>query len=251
MSIYLTTTSTVTISDLGNRTFTHPIVNYNLTDEYKEEEIRDSADIQTCITYGYIHLYDDNGLTYSNIKSGLSSQLLPITTKGDIYIYGSNPIRLPIGTKGQELSPDTSSLNGIKWVTPASYQSTPSDPSTTTSTTGVMMGINSTITPVKSGKILIIISGDTDNSTNSRGTVIGLRVGTGTPPVNGSSLTGTSYGGLKNFFQNNSVVRSPFTLNSIVSSLTIGNTYWVDISLAAVTSGTARVRNISVSITEL
>jgi hypothetical protein len=44
---------------------------------------------------------------------------------------------------------------------------------------------------------------------------------------------------------------NPFSLNAIVQSLTIGTTYWIDVSLIAITGGTASIKNLSVSIIEL
>jgi hypothetical protein len=40
-------------------------------------------------------------------------------------------------------------------------------------------------------------------------------------------------------------------LNALVTGLTLSTTVWVDISLAAITGGTARVRDISISLVEL
>jgi hypothetical protein len=48
-----------------------------------------------------------------------------------------------------------------------------------------------------------------------------------------------------------SVPRVPFSLNAIVSGLTLNTEVWVDVSLASITGGNSRVRDISVSIIEL
>ena len=118
-----------------------------------------------------------------------------------------------------------------------------------------MMGLAATITPTITGKILIIISGDFDNNTGDDGAQVQIRTGTGTAPLNGAALTGTTRGGLVKMVVTASggsaTTRVPFSLNSIVSALTLGTSVWVDISLAAITGGTARVRDISVSIIEL
>lgn len=136
-----------------------------------------------------------------------------------------------------------------------SYQTTPSDPSTTTSGTGVMMGLAGTITPTKSGKLLILVSGDTDNNTLGAGTLVQIRYGTGTAPSNGAALTGTAVGGLVRNTNPNLLGLLPgvssFSLNAAPSGLTLGTAYWIDISLARVTSGTARARDISISLAEL
>jgi hypothetical protein len=44
---------------------------------------------------------------------------------------------------------------------------------------------------------------------------------------------------------------APFAGDAIVNGLTINTAIWVDISLAAITSGTARLRDVSVSIVEI
>lgn len=41
----------------------------------------------------------------------------PLTTKGDIYVFGSTNTRLGVGTNGYELTPDSSEATGLKWVT--------------------------------------------------------------------------------------------------------------------------------------
>ena len=133
----------------------------------------------------------------------------------------------------------------------ATSQGDPTDPTTTTSMIGVMMGLSQSITPVRSGKILIIISGDIDSDMSGAGSQVQIRFGTGTAPINNDSLTGTPIGGLVKFIQNNDVQRHPWGLNAIVSELTLNTPVWVDISLAAITGGNARVRDISVSIVEL
>jgi len=131
----------------------------------------------------------------------------------------------------------------------------PADPTTTTSTAGVMMGLGSTVsfTPTRTGKIMIILSGDGDNDTNSRGANVQMRYGTGVAPANGAALTGTTVGTLIRIFNRDSVEIFPFTLNGIVSGLSVGTAIWVDISLASVGDGTntARVRDIMVTIIEI
>jgi hypothetical protein len=117
-----------------------------------------------------------------------------------------------------------------------------------------MMGLAGAITPAGSGKIMIVITGDTDNDTAADGTKMGIRYGTGTAPTNGVALTGTAVGTLPNSANANlalDVNRYPFAVSAVVTGLVVGTPYWVDLSLAAVTGGVARVRNISISIQEI
>jgi hypothetical protein len=144
------------------------------------------------------------------------------------------------------------------WQTPqsASSQKTPVDPATTSSTVGVMMGLSASITPVLTGKIMIIISGDIDNDTGDDGAQVQMRTGTGTPPINGAALTGTTQGGLVKMSVvvsggATNVTRVPFSLNAIVTGLTLNTAVWIDLDLAAIGGGNARVRDISISVVEL
>ena len=118
------------------------------------------------------------------------------------------------------------------------------------------MGLSASITPVVTGKVLIIVSGDMDNDSGDDGAQVQMRTGTGTPPINGAALTGTAQGGLVKMDvatsgAGNSVTRVPFSLNAIVTGLTLNTAVWIDISLAATGAGNARVRDISISVVEL
>lgn len=176
----------------------------------------------------------------------------------------ANNVILGNGTSNvQFVAPGTSgnvlTSNGTTWTsaaistTPNVSQSTPADPTSTSSTTGVMMGLNAAITPTGSGKILIIISGDSQNNTGGDGTKKQIRFGTGTAPINGAALTGTAAGGLQVDVnqQSSGGQEQGFSLNAIVSGLTLSTAYWIDISLGAVTGGTASLKNLSISIIEI
>lgn len=129
-------------------------------------------------------------------------------------------------------------------------QGNPSAPAGTSNTTGVMMGLAQSFTPTATTRIIIVISGNMANSSGSATSKAQIRYGTGAAPANGAALTGTAAGGL--------IIGAPigataqgFSLNAIVTGLTLNTAYWVDISLAANSSGTASVSNLSVSIMEV
>lgn len=130
-------------------------------------------------------------------------------------------------------------------------QSTPSNPTGTTSTTLVMMGLAGTITLQGSGRILLMLSGDCANDTTGSGIGVQLSYGTGTAPSNGGALAGTQVGGLVTFTALTGVTSVPFALQAIVSSLTVGTAYWLDAAVKAVTAGTASISNLSLSAIEL
>ena len=157
----------------------------------------------------------------------------------------------PIGPTGS-----TGATGPTGSIANTTSQKTPVDPNTTTSLTGVMMGLSASITPVVSGKILIIISGDMDNNTDNSGAQVQIVTGTGSVPTNGVSITGSTQGGLVKMqltrTGNDTIVtRVPFSLNAIQTGLTLNTPYWIDLSLAAIIGGTARVRDVSISVVEL
>lgn len=41
----------------------------------------------------------------------------PLTTKGDVYVFGLSDTRLPVGTNGQVLTADSAETTGLKWTT--------------------------------------------------------------------------------------------------------------------------------------
>ena len=49
----------------------------------------------------------------------------PLTTKGDIYVYGSSDDRLPVGTNDYVLTADSTQTLGVKWAASASGFSDP------------------------------------------------------------------------------------------------------------------------------
>src|ERR1700680_2582009 len=123
-------------------------------------------------------------------------------------------------------------------------------PAGTTSTTGLMRGLAGAITPAHSGNVLVIVSGTLTNGTTGDGASLQIRYGTGTAPTNGAALTGTAVG--NNIADNNPVTNKiPFSVQAVVTGLTAGTAYWVDVGLAAITGGTASIATVSVSALEL
>jgi hypothetical protein len=125
--------------------------------------------------------------------------------------------------------------------------------------TGVMMGLSGSITPSRSGTVLILISGDMSNTTSGDGGKVQIRYGTGSAPANGAALAGTAAGaqpqmtcaGILSGLVSLSGCTTPLSTNAVVTSLSVGMTYWIDTSLAAVTGGTATIKNVSITAIEL
>ena len=81
MGVLLTTVSTVTITDLGGRTFTHPLVNYDLTSEYSYDEVRNSDDLGSELDGGNVTI-TNNGLSVANSAALKKVQPQPDTGGG-------------------------------------------------------------------------------------------------------------------------------------------------------------------------
>jgi len=142
--------------------------------------------------------------------------------------------------------------SGRSLVGAEKLQANPANPTGTSSATKVHMGVGQTFTPRKTGNILCIISGTCGTVTN-KATTISLRYGTGSAPANGAAETGSS--GNADITCGNASANAdgkPFSLNSVISGLTIGTAIWVDFSAALSTAGgTTTFSNISISIVEI
>jgi hypothetical protein len=189
------------------------------------------------------------------------------TTTGNLNLVnatGSNAISLasPASPSAYTLTfpPDggtvgyfarTDGSGTITWKHNASAQSTPADPTGTTDVTGKMMGLAGSITPSTSGQIIIIISGDVQNSNALGGAKIQLRYGTGSAPANGDAATGTALGGFVKVTTSIGASDAfPFTVQGVVTGLTVATAYWIDLQIAAITTGTAAAKDISISAHE-
>jgi hypothetical protein len=128
------------------------------------------------------------------------------------------------------------------------FTNAPADPTGTTSATGVMMGAITTFAPAKSGKYLLIFNGQALNTTSPDGSQIELRYGTGTPPSNGAALEGTVIANANAIITtaaNNQ--RTGFSIATYLTGLTVGTTYWLDLSLAATGGGTASLAALGIT----
>lgn len=130
-------------------------------------------------------------------------------------------------------------------------QSQPGNPTGTVSATAVMMGLAGAITPMSTGRVLVLLSGAIFNAGIGQGATPQLSYGTGAAPVNGAALTGTQVGGAPPYVSATIAGKCPFTLNAVVSGLTLKTPIWVDMALSAQTAGTATVSNLSLTLVEL
>jgi hypothetical protein len=61
---------------------------------------------------------DSHIASTSNPHSVTIAQVSPLTTKGDVMVYGSSNVRLPVGSDGQILTADSAQTTGVAWTTP-------------------------------------------------------------------------------------------------------------------------------------
>jgi hypothetical protein len=109
------------------------------------------------------------------------------------------------------------------------------------------------ITPASSGNVLVLFAGMVLNSTAvGDGVTIFGRYGTGTPPANGAtSGLGIQWSIEQHFVASTTAGQQGFSLNSVVSGLTLGTQVWFDITLTAVGAGGSTVKDVQYTLIEL
>jgi hypothetical protein len=201
--------------------------------------------------------YKDNGTARTLNWSGTQweaspGQSLPTTTIAGVgesllFMWNSTTSKWTLFERSRGPTGDTFQTTG-----------TGTNPTGTTSTTGVMMGLGSAggqsanITPQISTQVLVIIAvGAQFNSGSSISTTSRLRYGTGTAPNNGAALTGTAVGAA---WQSSAPAGQGggATLLALITGLTIGTTYWLDLEVKTGTAGnTATVAAVAITAIEI
>jgi hypothetical protein len=135
------------------------------------------------------------------------------------------------------------------------------NPTGTTSTGGVMMGIGAdtagsgahpcTLTPKYSTRIHASISGNINNSNAAGNSSAALQYGTGTAPANGAANTGTRVTG---YNQANMAAANQwitFNAEADITGLTVGTAVWFDLLVISDNTGhTASVENLTCALHE-
>lgn len=170
----------------------------------------------------------------------------------DAATNGASGLELYVDSSSKALSSVNSAGTVINYAAAANVTtlSTPLNPTGTTNTTGLMMGLNKIITPVRSGNLQVTICGVVANSTTADGAKWQIRAGTGSAPANAAVLTGTAYGSLQQMTFLTGLLSIPFSITALITGLTIGTAVWIDLSLGANTGGTATVTSVAVSVNE-
>jgi hypothetical protein len=181
-----------------------------------------------------------------------------IVSDGTNWVASTETYAVP-GTAGKVFRSD-----GTNWTatTPASNYAAVANPTGTSNTTGVMMGLGLaggdgthggiTTSAATSGLVMMTISGTIFNATAiADGAKVQLRFGTGTAPINTAALTGTTRGGNVQYIAPTTATKVPFCITALATGLTASTAYWIDVGLAAITGGTATITDLSISAYEL
>ena len=187
---------------------------------------------------------DDINQTVSVLSSyGSPSIGSKATSKGIPFgITGSGGAVIQVGDNPLFNAP----VNGDVMVNPA-------DP-TGAAAGAVMMGLGAAgcvFTPVVSKRALVRFVFQATNSVSSSGLTFSLRYGTGTPPANAAGVTGTLLGVAQTKAQGFAAYTDGETADGLLLSLIPGTTYWFDLTLAQISSGTASIKNITFTAIEI
>ncbi len=113
----------------------------------------------------------------------------------------------------------------------------PEDPTGITGATAKMLGLAVAFTPRRTGRVLVMVTGNvTDNTTADVASFI-MRFGTGTAPANDAASTGTAVTPTRTFTALTGMTTVPFSQLAVISMPLIGTAYWIDYSAAATGAG--------------
>ena len=120
-----------------------------------------------------------------------------------------------------------------------------------------MQGLGGSITPQGSGNVLLILSGTITNTSGVAGVgaLYQLSYGTGAAPANGAALAGTQVGAAQEYTNPATVtaadVNVPFSIQFLITGLTKGTAYWLDLAAKAVSATGVAFSNLSLSAAEV
>lgn len=150
------------------------------------------------------------------------------------------------------LSSPTLTQNEVFATKAAVSNFTPNNPTGTSSTTDVMMGLGSTLTFTAKvhGRVRVACNFNMANTGSGNGAFATIYRGTGTAPTNGTAVTGTQTGGGRTYtaIANNQQIGVSL---EAWPTLTVGVATWFDIALRSVTGGTSTITSTQCSITEI
>lgn len=182
------------------------------------------------------------------VQGGVTSQ----STPSAINTYVGKNVAASCNSAGNYLQ--FTSGTGFACLAPMTpLHVTPANPGTTASSALLSGGIGAVtstgFTPNATGRVLITVSGDT-NCSSSDIVKTQIYYGTGAPPAAGAAETGTALGSNVQTKSTTAAFPIPFTLTYIVTGLTLGTTYWVDLGVANTAGGTLTLQDLMVTAVE-
>lgn len=178
----------------------------------------------------YVKIKGDSNNTYQLTNDSTTSQS-DIPTGAAVAAYvAANP---PSATAGATSHSEPSAPTGTSASFPAE-----------------MVGLAGSITPATSGKVLVVISCDAKISSAGSSISIRLRYGTGSAPANGDSLTGTAIGAFRTVQATTANYTMAMSVNAVITGLSVGTAYWLDLQASQVNGGTINLYNVSISAIE-
>lgn len=142
-------------------------------------------------------------------------------------------------------------LNPSNGTAGATLTAWPTNPTGTTSLTGVMMGLGGTcaLTPISTGRVFVTFNVNMTNNNVAGSTFGRVQYGTGTAPANAAAISGTA-------LSQNAVATASNTTSfagtrgGIILGATPGIALWFDMAVGAIGAGTAALTNVDCSAFE-
>jgi hypothetical protein len=129
----------------------------------------------------------------------------------------------------------------------------PADPAVTASAVPVMAGLGELITPLTTGRVRVVITGQISNDTGTDGADVLMSyddVAVNPTPANGDAAIGNVAGNAASFISPVANDPGSFAIVAVIAGLTVTHQYWFDLQFDAITGGNAAITDISVYIEE-
>jgi hypothetical protein len=128
-------------------------------------------------------------------------------------------------------------------------ESAVANPAGTASATYVMMGLNLSLPAIVASTALwTTCDGQISSSANNGEVDAVICYGTGTPPANGAPQAGTIVSAAARYKSTAAGDYVPFSLTALITGITKGQTYWLDVALRAIGGGTALLQDVDFSV---
>jgi hypothetical protein len=159
-----------------------------------------------------------------------------------------------------QVAPTPATSAGAVNMAAASAQSVVASPTAPASTSAYkMQGLAGAFTPLRTGRVLITISGTIvapTGTTVDNGIMYQISYGTGGAPSNAAAVTGTQVGAVQKYTSAIAPtaaadVAVPFSHSVVVTGLTVGTAYWIDEAAESITTVSAMgLSAVSISAVE-